>query len=57
MQKYKNVKVFANWSEEALLIKVKNTVPWTYFNSNKELKKMNKDQFRFEKVINYFFKL
>ena len=64
ISKYKNI--FAkdyspNWSEEVFVIKnVKNTVPWAYdLNSeeitgtfyDKELQKVNQEEFRIEKVI------
>ena len=67
ISKYKNIfaKGYTpNWSEEVLVIKkVKNTVPWTYVINDlngeeimgtfyqKELKKTNQEEFRFEKVI------
>ena len=62
-------KIFAtgyppNWSEEVfVVIKVKNTVPWTYVVSDlngeeitgsfseKELQKTNQEKFRIEKVL------
>ena len=65
--KYKNI--FAkgytpNWSEEVfVVIKIKNTVPWTYLINDingaeitgtfyeKELQKTNQTEFRIEKVI------
>ena len=50
-----------NWSEEVFVIKkVKNTVPWTYVLNGeeitgtfyeKELQKINQEEFRIEKVI------
>ena len=67
ISKYKNI--FAkgyipNWSEEVFIItKVKNTLPWTYFISDrkggellrmfyeKELQKTNQKEFRIEKII------
>ena len=52
-----------NWSEEVFIIKiVKNTIPWTYVFSDlngeeiagtvfeKELQKVNQEEFRMEKV-------
>ena len=64
ISKYKNI--FAkgympNWSEEVFVIKkIKNTVPWTYVINGeenigtfyeKELQKINQEEFRIEKVI------
>ena len=67
ISKYKNI--FAkgyteNWSEDVfLVIKIKNTVPWTYVTNDlngeeiigtfyeKELQKTNQQEFRIEKVI------
>ena len=66
ISKYKNV--FAkgytpNWSEESVIKKVKNTVPWTYFINDfnreeivgtffeNELQKTNQKEFRIKKVI------
>ena len=67
ISKYKNI--FAkgyteNWSEEVfVVIKIKNTVPWTYVISDlngepilgsfyeKELEKTNQEKFRLEKVL------
>ena len=67
ISKYKNI--FAkgytpNWSEEVfVVIKIKNTVPWTYVINDlngeeiigtfdeKELKKNNQQDFRIEKII------
>ena len=62
ISKYKNI--FAkgytpNWSEEVFVIKkVKNAVPWTYVINEiigtfyeKELQKINQQEFRIEKVI------
>ena len=67
ISKYKNIfsKGYTpNWSEEVFVIKkIKNTVPWTYviddFNgeeitgtfSEKELQKIDQQEFRIEKVI------
>ena len=67
ISKYKNIfakRYMPNWSEEVFVIKkVKNTVPWTdVINdlngeeiigtfSEKELQKMNQEEFRIEKVI------
>ena len=67
ISKYKNIFAkgyFPNWSEEIFVIKeVKNTVPWTYVINDlngeeigrtfyeKELHKMNQQEFRIEKVI------
>ena len=67
ISKYKNIfaKGYTpNWSEEVFVIKkVKNTVPWTYVINDlngkeiigtfyeKELQKMNQEEFRIEKVI------
>ena len=55
-----------NWSEEVFVIKkVKNTVSWTYVINDlngeeiigtlyeKELQKMNQEEFRIEKIIKY----
>ena len=51
-----------NWSEETIVSKIKNTVPWTYVISDmndeeiigtfyeKELQKTNQEEFRIEKV-------
>ena len=65
----KNKNIFAegytpNWSEEVfVIIKIKNTVPWTYVINDlngegivrtfygKELKKTNQEEFRIEKLI------
>ena len=62
ISKYKNI--FANWSEEVFVIKkIKNTVPWTYVTDDlngeettgtfyeKELQKIDQQEFRIEKVI------
>ena len=67
ISKYKNI--FAkgytpNWSKEIFVIKeVKNTVPWTYVNSDlngeeiigtiyeKEMQKTNQEEFKIEKII------
>ena len=65
--KYKNIfaKGYTpNWSEEVFVIKkIKNTVPWTYFIDDpngeeitgtfyeKELQKIDQQEFRIEKVI------
>ena len=67
ISKYKNIFAkgyMPNWSEEVFVIKkVKNTIPWTYVINNlnveeiigtfyeKELQKMNQEEFRIEKVI------
>ena len=67
ISKYKNVfaKGYTpSWSEEIFVIKkVKNTFPWTYIINDlngkeiigtfyeKELQKMNQEEFRIEKVI------
>ena len=67
ISKYKNISAKGytpNWSEETFVIKkFKNTVPWTYvindLNDNaiigtfyeKELQKINQQEFRIEKVI------
>ena len=67
ISKFKNVFVKGytpNWSEENfIVIKIKNTVPWTYVTSDlngeeivgsfyeKELQKTNQKEFRIEKVI------
>ena len=67
ISKYKNMfaKGYTpNWSEEIFVIKeIKNTVPWTYVINNlngeeiigafyeKELQKINQQEFRIEKVI------
>ena len=67
ISKYKNIfaKGYTpNWSEEVFVIKkVKNTVPWTYVINDlngdeiigtfyeKELQKINQQEFRIEKVI------
>ena len=67
ISKYKNIfaKGYTpNWSEEVFVIKeVKNTVPWTYVISDlngeeiigmfyeKELQKIDQEEFRIEKVI------
>ena len=67
ISKYKNIfaKGYTpNWSEEIFVIKkIKNTVPWTYFINDligeeiagtfyeKELQKINQQEFRIEKVI------
>ena len=67
ISKYKNIFAkgyMPNWSEEVFIIKkVKNTVPWTYVIDDlngkeiigtfyeKELQKMNQEEFRIEKVI------
>ena len=67
ISKYKNIfaKGYTpNWSEEVFVIKkVKNTVPWTYVINNlngdeitgafyeKELQKMNQEEFGIEKVV------
>ena len=67
ISKYKNIfaKGYTpNWSEEVFVIKkVKNTVPWTYVINDlngeeirgtfyeKELQKINQEEFRIEKVI------
>ena len=66
ISKYKNI--FAkgytpNWSEVFIIIKIKNTVPWTYIINDingeeiigtfyeKELQKTNQKEFRIEKVL------
>ena len=67
ISKYKNIfaKGYTpNWSEEVFVIKkIRNTVPWTYviddFNGEKitgtfyekELQKINQQEFRIEKVV------
>ena len=67
ISKYKNIfaKGYTpNWSEEVFVIKIiKNTVPWTYVTDDlngeeitgtlyeKELQKINQQEFRREKVI------
>ena len=67
ISKYKNIfaKGYTpNWSEEVFVVsKIKNTVPWTYVISDlngepiagsfyeKELQKINQNEFRIEKVI------
>ena len=67
ISKYKNIFVKGytpNWSEDLLVIKrIKNTVPWTYIISDlngeeiigtfyeKELQKIDQEEFRIEKVI------
>ena len=67
ISKYKNIfaKGYTpNWSEELFLSKeIRNTVPWTYVINDlndeeiigtfyeKELQKINQQQFRIEKVI------
>ena len=67
ISKYKNIfakRYVPNWSEEVFVIKkVTNTVPWTYVINDlngeeiigtfyeKELQKMNQEEFRIEKVI------
>ena len=67
ISKYKNIfgKGYTpNWSEEVFVIKeIKNAVPWTYVINNlngkeiigtfyeKELQKINRQEFRIEKVI------
>ena len=67
ISKYKNIfaKGYTpNWSEEIFVIKkIKNTVPWTYVINDldgeeiirtfyeKELQKINQQEFRIEKVI------
>ena len=67
ISKYKNIfskGYTSNWSEELfVIIKVKNTVPWTYVINNlngeeitgtfyeKELQITNQEEFRIEKVI------
>ena len=67
ISKYKNIfaKGYTpNWSEEIIVIeKIKNTVPWTYVINDlngeeitgtfyeKELQKINQQEFRIEKVI------
>ena len=66
MSKYENIFVIVhvpNWSEEIfVIIKIKNTVPWTYVISDltgeetvgmfyeKELQKTNQKEFRVEQV-------
>ena len=64
--KYKNIfakRYTPNWSEELFMIKIKNTVPWTYVIDDlngeeftgtfyeKELQKIDQQEFRIEKVI------
>ena len=67
ISKYKNIfdKGYApNWSEKIFVVsKIKNAVPWTYFVSdlngkkitgsfyNKELQKASQEKFRLEKVL------
>ena len=66
ISKYKNILAegyMPNWSEEFVIKKVKNTVPWTYVINylngeeiigtfyEKELQKTNQEEFRIEKVI------
>ena len=67
ISKYKNIfakRYTPNWSEEIFVIKeIKNTVPWTYVINDlngeeiigtfyeKELQKINQQEFRIEKVI------
>ena len=67
ISKYKNVFAkgyMPNWSGEVFVVsKIKNTVPWTYIINDvngeeiirtfyeKELQKINKEEFRVEKVI------
>ena len=67
ISKYKNISskgYTPNWSEEVFVIKkIKNTVPWTYVIDNlngeeitgniceKELQKIDQQEFRIEKVI------
>ena len=67
ISKYKNIFAkgyMPNWSEEVFVIKkIKNTVPWTYVINylngkeiigtfyEKELQKINQEEFRIEKVI------
>ena len=67
ISKYKNIFVKSytpNWSEEIFVIKqTKNTVPWTYIINDlndkeiigtfyeKELQKINQEEFRIERVI------
>ena len=59
ISKYKNIfsKGYTpNWSEEVFVIKkIKNIVPWTYViddvNGEKELKKIDQQEFRIEKLI------
>ena len=67
ISKYKNIfakEYTSNWSEEVfVVIKIKNTVPWTYVINDltgaeiigtfyeKELQKTNEQEFRIEKVI------
>ena len=66
ISKYKNIFAkgyTASWSEEVFVVKIKNTVPWTYVINylngeeiigtfyEKELQKTNQKEFRIEKVI------
>ena len=67
ISKYKNIfakSFIPNWSEEVFVIKnIKNTIPWTYVIDDlngeeitgifyeKELKKIDQQEFRIEKVI------
>ena len=67
ISKYKNIFAkgyFPNWSEEVFVIKkIKNTLPWTYVINDlngeefigtfyeKELQKIDQQEFRIEKVI------